>query len=99
MKHNPQIDNLRPIYVEWEWQNLGACKDLDPEIFFLDHNVRKTLKRKKEQAAIEICKTCPVIQECLSHSLSVPEYYGVWGGKTADQRIAILRKQGFTGTR
>lgn len=99
MKHNPQLDNLRPVLEEWEWQDLGACKEADPEIFFLEHNLRKVQKRKKEQAAIKICNTCPVVQQCLEHSLRIPEFYGVWGGMTADQRLSILRKQGFTGTR
>jgi WhiB family transcriptional regulator, redox-sensing transcriptional regulator len=99
MKHNPQLDNLRPIFDEWEWQDLGACKDADPELFFLDHNVRHVQKRKKEQAALQVCQTCPVVQQCLDHSLRVPEFYGVWGGMTADQRMAMLRKKGFKGTR
>jgi WhiB family redox-sensing transcriptional regulator len=99
MKHNPQLDNLRPVLQEWEWQDLGACKDVDPELFFLDHNVRHLQKRKKEQAAIQVCQACPVVQQCLTHSLSVPEFYGVWGGMTADQRMVILRKQGFKGIR
>jgi WhiB family transcriptional regulator, redox-sensing transcriptional regulator len=99
VKHNPQLDNLRPVLEEWEWQDLGACKDTDPELFFLDHNVRSVNKKKKEQAAIKVCKTCPVVQACLAHSLAVPEFYGVWGGVTADQRMSMLRKQGFKGTR
>ena len=99
MKHNPQLDNLRPVYDEWEWQDLGACKDTDPELFFLDHNVRHVQKRKKEQAAIKVCQACPVVQQCLDHSLRVPEFYGVWGGMTADQRMSMLRKRGFTATR
>lgn len=99
MKHNPQLDNLRPVYEEWEWQERGACKEADPELFFLEHNLRSVQKRKKEKAAIEICNACPVVQQCLEHSLKVPEFFGVWGGTTADQRLSILRKQGFKGTR
>jgi WhiB family redox-sensing transcriptional regulator len=99
VKHNPQLDNLRPIFDEWEWQDLSACREVDPEIFFLEHNKRNVQKKKKEKVAIQICKACPVVQQCLAHSLAVPEFYGVWGGVTADQRIAMLRKKGFTRTR
>ena len=99
MKHNPQLDNLRPIIEEWEWQELGACKEADPELFFLEDNLRSVKKRKKEKAAIKVCRACPVIQQCLTHSLAVPEFYGVWGGITADERMAMLRKKGFTRTR
>ena len=90
---------MRPVFDEWEWQGFGACRDADPEIFFLEHNLRHEQKRKKEKTAVQICKTCPVIQQCLEHSLKVPEFYGVWGGMTADQRVSMLRKQGFKGTR
>jgi WhiB family redox-sensing transcriptional regulator len=99
VKHNPQLDNLRPILDEWEWQDLGACRDTDPELFFLEHNLRTVEKRQKERAAIIVCRTCPVVQQCLAHSLAVPEFYGVWGGVTADQRMAMLRKKGLTRTR
>jgi WhiB family redox-sensing transcriptional regulator len=99
MKHNPQLDNLHPIYEEWEWQGHSLCKEVDPELFFLDHNLRKGQKKKKEDTAIAICKACPVMQQCLEHSLRVPEFYGVWGGMGADERLALLRKQGFTATR
>jgi len=36
-----------------------------------------------------------VIEQCLNHALSIPEFFGVWGGMTADQRNVILRKQGL----
>lgn len=85
--------NIRPVADEWEWQYQGACKNVDPEIFFLEHGDRASTKIRKEQKALTVCRTCPVIQRCLEHALSVPELYGVWGGMTADQRIRILNKK------
>ena len=94
-KHYSEIENLHPIYDEWEWQERGNCSKVDdPEIFFLEHAERGKEKRKREQQALKICRSCPVIQKCLEHALSVPEFFGVWGGMTADQRNAILRKRG-----
>ena len=85
--------NIRPVADEWEWQYQGACKNVDPEIFFLEHGDRASTKIRKQEKALTICRTCPVIQQCLKHALSVPELYGVWGGMTADQRIRILNKK------
>lgn len=85
--------NIKPIADHWEWQYKGACRDADPEVFFLEHGERARSKTKKEQKAITICRSCPVIKECLEHALKVPELYGVWGGTTADQRLRILNKK------
>jgi len=86
---------LKPIHSEWEWQEQGSCRDSDPEIFFLDYNLRGKAKNKKEQTAISICNACPVKMKCLEHALNTPEIYGVWGGMTEEQRHVIMRKRGI----
>jgi len=93
-KHNPQLLNLRPVYDEWAWQEQSNCRNADSDLFFLDPSMRGKVKSEKEKAAKKICKGCPVIEQCLKHALSIPEFYGVWGGMTADQRNALLRQQG-----
>jgi len=93
-KPNPQLSNLRPVYDEWAWQEESNCKDIDSDLFFLDPQARGKNKRDKEKAAVKICRSCPVIEQCLNHALSIPEYFGVWGGMTADERNSILRKKG-----
>ena len=94
-KQNPQILNLRPVYDEWAWQEKANCREEENSLFFLEPHTRGQNKRRQELAAKKVCRSCPVINECLSHALSVPEYFGVWGGTTADERNAILRKRGI----
>ena len=94
-KHNPQLQNLRPVYDEWAWQEESNCREADSDLFFLDPSMRGREKHKKEHEAKKICKGCPVIEQCLDHALAVPEFFGVWGGMTADQRNSILRKKGL----
>jgi len=86
---------LKPVHDKWEWQYDGACRDTDPEQFFLEPNMRGLNKRNREVAAIKICNTCPVKQACLDHALSVPEIFGVWGGMTEEDRLDILKMKGF----
>lgn len=86
---------LRPVYDEWAWQEESNCRDEESELFFLDPLARGKSKRDKENAAKKVCKGCPVIEQCLSHALTVPEYFGVWGGMTADERNHILRQRGL----
>jgi len=94
-KHNPQLLNLRPVYDDWAWQEQSNCRDVDSDLFFLDLMARGKEKREKEKAAKKVCRGCPVLEQCLSHALSIPEFFGVWGGMTADERNFILRKQGL----
>jgi len=94
-KHNPQLRNLRPVYDEWAWQEESNCRDADSDLFFLDPAMRGKEKHQKEREAKKICKGCPVIEQCLDHALNIPEFFGVWGGMTADQRNSILRKKGL----
>jgi WhiB family redox-sensing transcriptional regulator len=92
-KQNPQLVNLRPVYDEWAWQEDGKCKEADTEIFFLDSGESGKQKREKQRKAKAICKGCPVVNECLQHAMKTPEYFGVWGGMTADERLKILEKR------
>ena len=41
-------------------------------------------------SAKAICRSCPVVQECLAHSLAVQESYGVWGGLSEGERQTVL---------
>jgi WhiB family redox-sensing transcriptional regulator len=85
--------DIRPVHDEWEWQYQGACRNADPELFFLETGLRGPTKRKKENAALAVCNKCPVISQCREWALRVPEIYGVWGGTTADQRLRMLNKK------
>jgi WhiB family redox-sensing transcriptional regulator len=95
-KRNTQLRNLRPVYDEWAWQEESNCRNVDSDLFFLDPQARGKSKRDKEKAALKVCRGCPVIEQCLNHALSIPEFFGVWGGMTADQRNVILRKKGLS---
>ena len=89
------FNNLRPVYDEWAWQEESNCREVDSDLFFLDPLARGKNKRDKENAAKKVCRGCPVIAQCLSHALAVPEYFGVWGGMTADERNRILSQRGL----
>jgi WhiB family redox-sensing transcriptional regulator len=87
--------SLKPILDNWEWQFEGACNGVEPDEFFLEDKIRGRNKYDKEQRAVAICNTCPVQKACLDHALSVPEVFGVWGGKTEKQRELIAQKLGI----
>jgi WhiB family redox-sensing transcriptional regulator len=73
-----------PILEERPWAVYSACRGADAELFFA-----KT--RSDERAALAICSTCPVTEECLVFALETRERFGVWGGTHERDRRKLLR--------
>jgi len=82
----------QPIADHWEWQYQGACRTMPSEMFFHPDGERGPRRRNRENAAKAVCATCPVIAQCRAHALAVQEPYGIWGGLSEDDRLAILGK-------
>jgi WhiB family transcriptional regulator, redox-sensing transcriptional regulator len=76
----------------WDWQLHAACRGMDSETFFHPDGQRGRARTERERKAKSICQTCPVMDQCREHALSVREPYGVWGGLTEDERLAIYRQ-------
>ncbi len=83
----------QPIADHWEWQYEGSCRTMPSEMFFHPDGERGPRRRNRENAAKAICASCPVIQQCRTHALAVQEPYGIWGGLSEDDRLAIIGKE------
>lgn len=68
------------------WRSMGACRGLDPDIFFPDSD-------EQVREAKEICFGCDVRVSCLEHALASREKVGVWGGTTERERRRIIRQR------
>jgi WhiB family redox-sensing transcriptional regulator len=55
---------------------------VDPETFF-------PAPSEPADAAIALCRTCPVQGSCLAWALQAGDLHGVWGGTTARERRAM----------
>ncbi|MEO9222861.1 MAG: WhiB family transcriptional regulator [Mycobacteriaceae bacterium] len=77
----------------WQWQQHGACGGLDDSRFFHPENERGTQRERREAAAKQVCRRCPVVAQCREHALLVGEPYGVWGGLGEGERRAILGRR------
>ena len=73
-----------PVLDERPWAVFSACKDFDPQIFF-------GATREDERAAIAVCSTCTVREQCLEFALDTRERFGIWGGTTERERRKLLR--------
>ncbi len=65
------------------WQDLAACRDMNPELFFpeADYLIDETV--------LSTCHGCPVREECAQWALDTCQEFGIWGGLTEDQRRFI----------
>ena len=89
----------RPVLSAWEWQEQGACRELPTEMFFHPDGERGPRRANREKNAKAVCATCPVIEACRQHALSVQEPYGIWGGLSEDDRQLIIERQARESSR
>lgn len=64
------------------WRTRGVCQTVDPEVFF-------PAPSEPADAAVDLCRTCPVQGPCLAWALEAGDLHGVWGGTTARERRAM----------
>lgn len=68
------------------WRELGACKGLDPSIFYPDDD-------SEANDAKAVCTSCGVRVACLEYALQSREKQGVWGGATERERRRMVRQR------
>ncbi|MFD4933442.1 WhiB family transcriptional regulator [Streptomyces virginiae] len=68
----------------------AACAQVDTEDMFPDPSDRPGI-----EAALATCQRCPLEAECLEWALAPASRcnFGVFGGKTEQQRRALVRKR------
>lgn len=76
------------------WMADGACRRVDPELFYHPVNERGESARQRDAYAKAVCGNCPVAAQCLAYALEAREPYGVWGGLTEEERAKLLKHDG-----
>jgi WhiB family transcriptional regulator, redox-sensing transcriptional regulator len=66
------------------WWSHAACRGCDPALFFPERG-------EQVAAAKRVCLTCPVRPECLDYALEKGEKFGIWGGKSEQERRRMRR--------
>ncbi|MEA2023127.1 MAG: WhiB family transcriptional regulator [Actinomycetota bacterium] len=70
------------------WYEDAACASYPAEVFFPPGDAPS-----EANAAIAICESCPVREECLSYALETAQAEGVWGGMDAGERRRLRRRR------
>lgn len=69
------------------WHEDTACRDKDPDFFFLDRGRSATVAKI-------ICSECAVLTDCLEWALSQPETpFGVWGGLSYRELVVESKRR------
>jgi WhiB family redox-sensing transcriptional regulator len=68
----------------YQWPDDGACKGHTPDLWFPPRGAAST-------KAKQICNSCPVKTECLTHAMQHGERFGIWGGTTEEERKRLRR--------
>lgn len=77
-----------------EWQEQALCREVDPDLFVPDGPDR--MVAYKYAKAIQVCQSCPVIEDCREYALTFAtsgHIYGVWGGMRPQQLITLARER------
>lgn len=64
---------------------IPPCMNTDPELWFGDKEEGYHYTRTAKQ----LCNLCPVRLDCLEYALDARELYGIWGGMTPKERMAL----------
>jgi len=68
-----------------EWMKEGACRDMDPDLFFPERG-------ESTREAKAVCQECPVRVDCLTYALENSIKHGIWGGLSERERHRIRRQ-------
>lgn len=71
------------------WRADGACRGMDPALFYPDRGDLDAVRRAKE-----VCRGCAVQEQCLAWALHACERIGIWGGTSEAERRALRRAMG-----
>lgn len=77
------------------WQDYAACLEagIDPELFFPERMIDRGVESQQVKDAKKICGQCAVQSACLMYALESGEQFGIWGGKTPNERADIIRRK------
>lgn len=77
-----------PVDGNGDWTELAACRETDPAMFYPENSSTHLAQKAKQ-----VCRRCPVTAQCLEHALATREEYGVWGGLSTRERIALIKSK------
>lgn len=84
---------VRPVGTPrtWDWKDDANCQDVKPSLFDNPFNVEQA------RAAVQVCKKCPVVEQCWFTAKDDPYYEGIMGGTLWMSEIEEVEPKGKRG--
>ena len=82
--------SVADLTVTGAWQTHAACVGVDPDLFYPERG-------EDSRPAKAVCAECIVATECLEYALANRETYGIWGGRSENQREQIRKERRAAG--
>ena len=76
-----------PVRIPAQVRRTLPCREGDPDLWFAEHPAQIN-------QAKELCRTCPIMAECLAGALERRELWGVWGGELVINGVIVAHKRG-----
>jgi WhiB family redox-sensing transcriptional regulator len=67
-----------------DWWRFAACAEIGGDIWHPE-------KGGSTRDAKSVCRSCPVVAECLEYALANDEKFGIWGAKSERERRRLKR--------
>lgn len=86
---DPPVDLAGYLALQPAWMARASCREGDLADFFPERG--DTTRRG---AALSLCASCCVVEECLGTAMDMPGCgFGIWGGTTQAQRLELRRQR------
>jgi len=79
-----------PSWQTTDWRKSALCADEAATRLFFPVGVTGAAEVQIQDAKT-VCEGCPVVAECLSFAIETNQEYGIWGGKSEEERRVIRR--------
>lgn len=84
-----KVDRIIRGPIVDDWHRRAACANKPTAWWYADIKDDNNALTPSARKALSKCFTCPVRRKCLTHALTYPEYWGIWGATTEHQRRRI----------
>jgi len=88
---NNPFESIDPGDLAQNWRDKAACLGTFTELFYYVNGSGRV--HTEVAAALDICGTCTVTQECLQLAIDSNDHHAVMGGTTPAQRQHLMRKE------
>lgn len=77
-----------------DWRAEARCRGEAAADFFAPvSGETRRARAARERRAVAVCAECPVQQACLDDAAGRGERYGIWGGRSFDERTSLTHQR------